>query len=239
MDQNKKQLIVYCIFIFIAATILRVNAEPVGVSVEFNETQNYSVMPAASITTAGGTFTTLKLNTTTQTMRWKAYAGNISGKLTLDDGANYTIYDWSLALIAGEVYASRNSSINWANVNCSNRTHIYAEENAMNISWENADSINKTFINTIHKQFVTGNRLIINSTCPAIATYINDTSQAPAENATFQEIMLYDGSNILYSTIIEPGNDGFNRQKYNFQLILPEKGIPSAPTTYYFFAELG
>jgi len=229
-----------CTIVFVIIIMSEIiNADPTGVSVEFNETLNYSIQPAAAITTAGGTFTTLRLNTTTQNLRWKAYAGNISGKLTLDDGANYTIYDWSLALIAGEVYASRNSSINWANINCSNRTSVYAEENAMNISEGNPDTINRTFINKIHKQFVSGSRLIVNSTCPAIATYVNDTAQAPAENATFQEVLLNDGASMVYATLLETGLDGFNKQKYNFQLILPEKGIPSAPTTYYFFAELG
>ncbi len=240
---NKQLFLGLCIafaaIMFIQIHTIRVDAAPSGASIEYNSTETYTPQAAAGITTAGGTFTTLLLNTTTQTLRWKAYAGNISGKLTLDDGGNYTIYDWSVAMISGEVFASRNNSIAWASINCSNRTNIYDEENSMNISASNDDSINKTFKNTVHKSFVVGDQLIRNSTCPAIATYINDTSQTPLENATFQEIMLNDGANLVFATLLEPNTTGFNNQKYNFQMILPEKGIPSAPTTYYFFAELG
>lgn len=232
-------IIAFAIILSLRLGTTSVIAAPGGTNIAYNNTETYTPQPAAGITTAGGTFTTLLLNTTTQTMRWKAYAGNISGKLTLDDGGNYTIYDWTLAMISGEVFASRSNSIAWSDINCSNRTNIYSEENSMNISESNDDSINKTFKNTIHKGFVVGDQLIRNSTCPAIATYINDTSQAPLENSTFQEIMLHDGTNAVFATLLEPNITGFNNQKYNFQMILPEKGIPSAPTTYYFFAELG
>lgn len=237
---NNKTSAMLCTLIFAILLIASINhAAPNGASITYNNTEEYTPQAAAGITTAGGTFTTLMLNTTTQNLRWKAYAGNISGKLTLDDGSNFTIYDWTMAVVAGEVYASRNNSINWASINCSNRTNIYTEENALNVTTANEDSINKTFINTLHKGFNIGDLTITNSTCPAIATYMNDTSQAPSETANFQEIMLHDGASMVFATLLEPNSTGFNNQKYNFQLILPEKAIPSPPTTYYFYAELG
>ncbi len=235
----RREFLLWLFAIFFVILVINIDAAPGGVIVEYNYTETATPASAAAITTAGGTFTVLRLNTTTQTLRWKAYAGNVSGKLTLDDAGNYTIYDWSMAVVAGEVYASRSNSINWASINCSNVSHIYSEQNAMNISEVFDDSINKTFKNRVHKSFIVGDILIRNSTCPAIATYLNDTSQAPLENASFQEIMLYDGSNMVYSTILEPNSTGFNTQKYNFQMIVPEKGIPGPATTYYFYAELG
>ena len=93
------------------AGILSTAADPAGVSILNNATVSPTPQAAASITTAGGSFTTLLLNATTQTPRWKAYVGNVTGRFTLTDNVNSTIYDWQIASIAGKVYASRNNSI--------------------------------------------------------------------------------------------------------------------------------
>src|SRR3989338_5789452 len=51
-----------------------------------NSTFNSSVGP-------GGYIFTMNLDTTQQNKRWKAYVGNVTGKLTLDDASSYTIFD--------------------------------------------------------------------------------------------------------------------------------------------------
>jgi hypothetical protein len=104
--------------IMMLAIILSVNktlvlAAPQGASITYNYTENATIRPADSHTAAGGSFTTLVLNITSQTSKWKAYVGNVSGKLTLDNSRNMTIYDWALTSVQGEVYVSRNNSINF------------------------------------------------------------------------------------------------------------------------------
>jgi cytochrome b561 len=203
-----------------------------------NITVTAPVQPAASITTAGGTFTTLLLNATTQTMRWKAYVGNVTGKFTLRDASNGTIYDWNIANIAGEVYASRNNSITWSSIRCAGNATVTAEQAQLNMSAAKVDSINLTFNNTVHKTFYVGTTLISHSTCRAVATYVNNTRQTATENAAFQEVLLDDTQSMVYATLLENKVQGYNNAPFDFQMIVAESDISATPSPYYFWVEL-
>jgi hypothetical protein len=215
-------------------------ALPVGPTIIFNSTTNATVRPAAAITTAGGTFTTLLLNTTAQTYRWKAYVGNVSGKLALADATNKSIFDWSVTSVTGEIYATRsNTAIDWASVGCADNTLIDGEDTYMNMSMISPDTINKTFNNSVHKTFFVGTNRIQNSTCRAVATYVNGVAQTSSENAVFQEILLKDGSsNLIYTTLVNSSTIGYNNQRYDFQMILAENEYQATPTNYYLYVEL-
>lgn len=228
------------LFLFVIAFISTVAAMPVGPVIKFNSTTNATPRPAASIITAGGTFTTLTLNTTGQTYRWKAYVGNVSGKLVLADATNTSIFDWSVTSVTGEVYATRSSSsIDWTTVGCADNTLINDEDIFMNMSLSSPDTINNTFNNTIHKGFYVGGIRIQNSTCRAIATYVNGVAQIPSQNAVFQEVLLKDSSsNLIYTTLVNSYTIGYNNQRYDFQMILAENEYQSIPTTYYLYVEL-
>jgi hypothetical protein len=143
-----------------------------------------------------------------------------------------------LMTIAGEVYASRSGSVTWSQVNCSNRTRIIDEETTLQFAPTASDGINRTFNNTVHRQFYVGANRIANSNCPAISTYVNNTRQATSETALFQEVLLSDGPNLVLGTIIEPGMWGFDGGRYNFQLIVPENEYAGTPTPYFFYLEL-
>jgi hypothetical protein len=212
---------------------------PAGSTFTYNQTINYTPTPAASIITAGGSFTTLNLNITAQTPRWKAYVGNVTGIMTLDDGSGKSIYDWTPGVIQGEVYATRNTTPQWANVGCGLQVAIDEEQTALNINATAADSVNNTFVNMSHKGFYTGVVPIANSTCRSIATYVNDTRQAETEAAVFQELILSDPWSMIYVTLIENNQVGFNNMVYDFQLIVPNDEYAGTPTTYYFYAEIG
>ena len=231
-------LILY-IAIILNKTNMNVLAAPQGATITFNETENASIKSPDSHTAKGGSFTTLVLNVTSQTSKWKAYVGNVTGKMTLDNANNYTIYDWALTTTQGEVYVSRNNSVNFSSVICANDGNISTEENFLNINSSSDDSISNTFDQQIHKSFVVGGTgTIQNSTCYAIATYVNDTSQPADEDADFQEILLSDGIILVFTTILEDSQQGFDLGDYDFQLIVPDN--PGATsTTYYFYAELG
>ncbi len=226
--------------ILILASFLA-SAVPSGptVTVLFNETKQ----PAAAkiINTSGGTITTIVLNATTQNTRWKAYVGNVTGRLVLDDGNDNTLFDWSLTNVVGEVYTTRfEGSINWSGINCSNQTHIANENVALNHTNKD-DNITTTFNTQVHSGFYTGTRQILSNTCFSVHTYVNSTSQ----QSMFEEVVLYDGTNatngnIVYASILERDAYGFDNQTYDFQMIVPEVGLSgfSGSTGYYFYAEL-
>ncbi|MBR9675662.1 hypothetical protein GOV05_01500 [Candidatus Woesearchaeota archaeon] len=213
---------------------------PTGPTITYNTSETINPTPSTLINTSGGSFTTLLLNMSSQNYRWKAYVGNVSGKLTLDDSGNKTIYDWQFSVITGNVYATRNSTNpDWSNISCANRNSVYGEETYLNINTTKEDSINTTFRNSVHKTFYAANNLIQNSTCPAIATYVNDSSQSSGENAVFQEVLLEDTNGILiYTTIIENNVLGFDLNPYDFQMIVADDESTDVVTPYYFYVEL-
>jgi hypothetical protein len=216
-----------------------VSGEPGGVNIVSNFTEQPNATPATSLTTAGGTFTTLVLNGSFQNPRWKAYVGNISGVLTLDNTGGYTIFNWNLSTITGEIYVTRNSTINWPSINCTTQAKIAAEQQFLSMNDSSVDSINKTFNYTIHKSFYVSTTNIPQSTCRSLATYVNDARQTMNINAVFQEVLLADtNTNIIYTTLIEDNTIGFDSGRYDFQMIVPEDETKTTPTTYYFFAEL-
>lgn len=214
-------------------------AAPSGVTITYNETYNYTPQSAATLVTAGGSFTTMNLNITAQTLRWKAYVGNATGVLTLDDANNKSIYDWTPSALTGEIYASRSSSVSWNIIGCAQPVNITNEETALNINSSKADSINSTFNQSVHRGFFVGTVNVSQSGCPAISTYINDTRQATSTGALFQEVLLSDNSSVVYATLIEDNKFGFNNQVYDFQIILPTDEFAATPTAYYFWAEIG
>jgi len=231
---------VLLLFLFGLTIFSSATAIPVGPVITYNATTNATARPAAAIATVGGSFTTLTLNTTAQTYRWKAYVGNITGKLTLADATNKSIFDWTVSSVTGEVYATRsNSAIDWASVGCADNGLINTEDTVMNMTLTSPDTINRTFNNTVHKTFYVGTTKIQNSTCRAIATYVNGTPQTASENAVFQEILLKDGSsNLIYTTLVNASTLGYNNNKYDFQMILAENEYLSVPTNYYLYVEL-
>ncbi len=216
-----------------------VSAQPAGVDISLNETETITPEPAAELTTAGGTFTTLVLNGTFQTPRWKAYVGNVSGRLALQDASSQSIYDWDLVTVSGQVYVTRHEDIDWASIDCASEQSILSEQLNLNIDDESADSINRTFNETIHRSFFVGTTQIVESSCRAIATYVDDARQEPSVESSFQEILLEDGSsNLVFASLIEQAQVGYDSQFYDFQLIVPEDPTAADPTTYYFFAEI-
>lgn len=244
LNKNIRRANIIVLLLFILGLALFINkpyamAAPQGASITYNYTENASVRSADYSTAAGGSFTTMVLNITSQTSKWKAYVGNVTGKLTLDNSNNMTIYDWALTVVQGEVYVSRNNSVNFTLLACANRENITAEDTFLNINSSSDDSINKTFNQTKHKPFVIGGTgTIQNSTCFALATYVNDTAQPADENATFQEILLSDRINLVFAAIINDNKAGFDLGSYDFQLIVPDNPT-EVSTTYYFYAELG
>ena len=213
-----------------------VSADPAGTQITFNSSTTATATPPGARNDSGGTLNTLLLNTLQQDSAWKAYLGNVTGSLTLDDPVGNTIYNWALLTISGKVYASRSNSITWANINCSNQTYVDSEQTALSFASSDSDSINRTFNSTNHQSFLTAARNMTG--CRSTATFVNDTRQAQVASALFQEVLLSDGTNSVYATLINTAQRGFNNQSLDFQMIVPQSKATSTPTQFYFYVEL-
>ena len=121
--QKQEILCLFLVSVVLLSYIPVVFSAPSGPLVSYDSTETVTPRSAAIINTTGGSFTKMILNGTSQTYKWKAYVGNVTGIIQLADAANYSIYDWDIASIEGEVYASRKSTtVSWADINCSNST---------------------------------------------------------------------------------------------------------------------
>ncbi len=237
--RTKNSMLIMLIAFLLASAILTY-AAPSGPIVTLVSNETKSAAPATKINTTGGSITIMKLNATTQNPRWKAYVGNVTGTLTLDDANDNSIFQWSLTRVTGEVYATRTSgNINWSGVNCSNSTHLGLEDVAMNHT-NFDDNISRTFNAISHSGFFVGTREIIQNTCRSIHTL-----NSSREQSRFEEVALYDGTNatngnIIYSAPLQQDAPSFDNSTYDFQMIVPENGLAtwSSSTAYYFYVEL-
>ncbi len=235
--------LLFTLFIFFIFTIQSqlAFAVPEGPTITLLGNQTNTPDVASIINTTGGSITTVFLNATTQNIRWKAYVGNVTGKMTLDDAAGQTIYNWPVSIPSGVIHATRKSTtVSWTDIQCANLTHIENENNAINQSLSE-DNITTTFATKLHRTFYVGTTEINNNTCYSVHTYSNSTAQS----SFFDEVALYDGTNVtngnlVYSTMIENNIRGYNNQTYDFQMIIPENGLPtwSSSIAYYFYVEL-
>ena len=232
------------VILFILAVLvmqLVAAADPSGpdsIDVIRNVTKNTTTTKMLNV--SGGRIVTLNVNATVQDIRWKAFVGNVTGKFTLMDPEGATVFDWAIASMTGRIYATANSTaLSWANVNCSNTTHLETENVRMNHT-RSDDNISITFNASgekNHSEFYVGNRLMPANTCPSLNTYKNSLTQ----NVDFEEVALYDGNNIIYASILEEDVAGYNNYEYDFQMIVPEIGLSefNGATAYYIYVEIG
>ena len=230
-------------------TITNYSAETMGATGSVGKNASYS----GNGTHAGGYIFTVNIQSKVQNKRWKAFVGNVTGKLTLDDASGYTVFDWDAysGTAGGEVYATRwASTITWININCtwgylnnSNKTVLEYENIALSQN-RTDDNLTRTFNDTLHSAFTVGNRIIPANSCFSARTY-NYSSRH--ETDVFTEIVLYDGTTdtdgkIVYATKIDTTDlVGYkNGTSYDFQMIVPENASPSSSGTlpYYFYVEL-
>ena len=97
------------------------------------------------------------------------------------------------------------------------------------------DSIVNTFNEKSHLPFYAGLTEVTANSCNSTNLYVNS-----AESSDFEQVLLYDGSNVIYTSLLEDSVTGFDGTQYDFQMILPEMGSTgwSSATAYYFYIEL-
>ncbi len=246
LKNGKKVLLINTIiFVSIIISILLFSdiflsaAEPVGpssIDSVWNETKNTT--SAGFFNISGGYIAALNLSASVQNTHWKAFVGWVYGGFTLDDEGGSTIYDWSLAVTTGRVYATRDSStIEWNLIDCANITTTLEAENTAMAHNRTSDNITATFnYPGTHDPFWVAGHSFSSNECPTLNTYVNSGTQ----DDDFEEMALYDSTSIIYATMLEPGLAGYDGQTYDFQMLVPENGSQtfSGATAYYIYVEL-
>ncbi|MEK6968756.1 MAG: hypothetical protein AABX51_09115 [Nanoarchaeota archaeon] len=240
---QRRNLFTYAMLCILGVSLfsLVANADPEGVSIGSFSNSTRTVTNGTARTDGKGTINFVSLSTTQQNFRWKAYVGNITGTLVLQDSDGYNIYMWALSTsLSGSIIASRNNTLNWSGIKCLNSTTLTEEQNQLQFQNSQDDNIDKTFNATNHSQFSIN--LIPLNGCPTAYTFQNNTRQTENNSANvFQEIVIQDDVlRTAYVTGIHQDIYDYKSNASDFQMLLPDYGNLSvaATVTYYFFVEL-
>ena len=239
-NKREEMKIVFLITIFFFAIIslsafsVATPTGPSNINITANETKATTAGQMVNI--SGGIISKMNISASVQNPHWKAFVGWIDGKFTLDDSSGSTIYDWTLTTVGGEVYATRASGIaNWASISCADAAEITAEDVALDHTGE--DNITSTFTAGSNSQpFVVAGTTISAGTCSATNTYVNNATQS----SVFEEVILHDTSDIIFATILEEDEPGYDGNDYDFQMLVPENANSTwtSSTAYYLYVEL-
>lgn len=237
----KEVLVAFLIAIAILAVAY---AEPTGPdSLKQIKSERMKPRASTSVPAQAGNVTELNINVTSVTKTWQGYFGNVTGRLTLADARNLSMYEWGVANPHGQVYASPSQITNWADAECFNYSASSPElnlselEKSINVGANDPDGVNETFKYNFAGSFWVGN-VRVNSTSGCKASYTYKQSQNQTVN--FAEVLLTDKTNIIYTTIIEDNIMGFDNRTHDFQMLVGQNGHPGGPSTtpYYFYVEL-
>ncbi len=239
---KKKEIIFALAFLFVLVfSSLVLSVSPSGatnVSVVKSETA-----PADSpqgVAAQAGNVTELNIFGYTTTQAWQGYFGNVTGAIQLADSNHNVFYNWSLAEPEGEIYASTADSINWNSVECFDfATNGAALEAAYNIAPDDKDGVNETFsTENNHTLFYVNNIQFDKEQC--MSTQLYDSTGQGVDNH-FEEVLLWDGSNVVFTSLLEGASvNGFDQNDHDFEMLVLEDGHgeDTGTTTYYFYVEL-
>jgi hypothetical protein len=237
----RKVLLAFLIVVALAAAVYAAPTGPDEITI--GRSERMQPKQGAIVPATAGNVTELNINATSVTKSWQGYYGNVTGVLTLDDALNRSMYEWFDASPQGEIYASPSQVANWQVVKCFNYSAYLPEinltglEESLGIRPGDADGVNETFSSDFTGSFWVGNKLIdATSSCHAAFTYVNAQSQA----ADFVEVLLTQGTSVIYAAILEDNANGFDSRPHDFQMLVGEDGHngDTSPTNYYFYVEL-
>lgn len=200
-------------------------------------TEKATADTAGSTEVRGGYISSMDLSATPQTCNWAGYFGEVTGTLTLDDATGDRMYSWAAADIGGEVYASTASSITWSGIVAEAVADVDGALGYMDDTM--SDSVTNTFTDTSNSAAIDVGTVQIGLGTTA-ATYMFVDGATQSDN--FEEVILHDGTNIVWTAIISPNADGYETtgtETHDYQMIVPEDGSGNTvATTYYFYVEL-
>ncbi len=210
---------------------------PTNLQVSGSSSRQLPQTSTGALDAQGGNVTQVNIDALSITKTWQGYYGNITGNIHLDDGVNQSFYVWGNGTLSGEIYASRNGTIVWSTINCTNGTQRDAEESFLGVITSDGDSVTNTFNSTSHPSFYVGLQQIQSNSCLGTNLLVNGTQSS----TEFYQVLLSDNSsNLVYTSLIEDDSYAYNSQLADFQLMVGENEHDGnlGPTPYYFFIEL-
>ncbi|MEM3373992.1 MAG: hypothetical protein QW757_03200 [Candidatus Woesearchaeota archaeon] len=230
------------LFSLIIAQLIIVKADPDGADVVYITNSSKVAKTPDNRTDAKGTITTIFLNTVQQNIRWKAYVGNVSGKLVLRDAEQYSIYEWpAMANPDGVIFITMNQSIDWTTIQCANTSDIQNFQLSLGHSNSALDNVNNTFNTKIHQSFDVGVKPFSSNQCWSAFPWVNNSAQTPSTNALFQEVLLMDANRrIIFASLIDQDTQSYRNDgttKYDFQALVPDY-TSAENALYYFYVEI-
>ena len=246
MQMKLRMLSIIVFVIALALLSSRVLAAPAGPDgIERGADERRPTADPIVVQAQAGNVTALTINATRITERWQGYYGNITGTITLDDAQNSTLYSWAIASPQGEIYAVNSSETPiWADIVCFNFSKTSAEQNvtlsnlegSLGMSPSDADTVNKTFNLTFTGTLQVGSiTLNEGDCCQVVSLNVNDGY----DELRFNETILTDNTTkIIYTSMLEQDQEGFQGSTLDFQMIVGENGDTTEATNYYFYVEL-
>jgi len=210
---------------------------PSGANVTVISSERAPIDPPGNVSAYAGNVTELSVTAHSTTQSWQGYFGNVSGTIQLTDGSDNVLYNWSTVSPNGEVYATRAFDVNFATVSCAESSVISTEEAFIGQLSSDADSVSNTFTTPNHPEFFVGAVNISMNSCNSTNIY----GPSGVQSFYFYEVLLADGaSNIIYTSILEQGKQGFDTMLHDFEMIVGEDGHEGniGTTNYYFYVEL-
>jgi hypothetical protein len=241
MNINFKNMTQIMVLVFLGIlSVSFVLGAPTGpTSTTVGATSRYPTGSAANVSAIAGNVTELNFAANVTTSTWQGYYGNVTGKIVLGNANNRTLYDWNLTNPTGEIYATRTASTpTWSSIRCANSTEVESEDVSLGAAVTDADTANKTFLNTTtFTSFFVGS-VNINTTQNCRAVNLNDENGAPSSD--FAQVLLSDNTNFIYTALVTAPALGFDNVNHQFQMIVGENGHngDTSTTPYYFYLEL-
>ena len=260
--EYKKCLFVLVLSIFLAFSLLTFASavQPNGAGVTSEAAQRAPDDLAENNAAYAGNITELTIRAFAITQTWQGYFGNVTGVIQLADSNDKVMYNWTLANPEGEVYASVNDTVIWANIQCFNftasgdfaaesgtggSTNLYGTnlsrlEAIFNITSADVDGANATFTLFHHDSFSTANQEFLADECRSTRIFSNTGDGVDQQ---FEEILLYEpvSASVVFTSLLEEASVlGFDNEDHDFEMLVLEngRGTDIATTPYYFFVEL-
>lgn len=227
--------VILTVFVLCFMTSFAFAVAPSGATVTPGTSSAASADAAGSDTNAlAGNVTEITLSGFSNTQAWQGYFGNVTGTIQLADSSDNVLYNWSLASPEGEVYASTSNTITWGSMVCADQTVQSGLETTFNIATDDVDGVQETFLLDDHAAFFTNSIEFTLGECNNTKLY-ND-----AGAGTFDVVLLHDGTNTVFTSILQEDVTGFDAATHDFEMIVLEDGHGTdvATDTYYFWVEL-
>jgi len=240
----RKATAIIVIMVVLLGVVVAVRALPEGATTLIGSRETRTTPVPSNVTADAGNVTNVNVTSNSQTQAWQGFFGDVNGSLVLEDASGDLFYSWNLSNTSGEIYASRDNAINFANIyphnNCSTDNGL--------TNFGVSDSVNNTYTAATNRAVTVGSIQINATTACATFTYVNDSPQSAFfhdliltddvnPNATGQPNATIGGNTSVYVALIESNIAGFDSATHDYQLLVPVNRT-SGFNIYAFYAEL-